>query len=233
MPSMADLPDDMYLAIYSLLNVSDRLRWRVANVKPIPESLTGSTMRTEQRVVMILKRNKNIHYSTVEDLCTSIVGPSAKLLQHRCPEYKLMIDLKSATIKEPYIDVDMREFSVYYNVAHALGQGSVDLFCRFEASSLCVGLDDMGKKRLYRHMLHNACLYRNTAMVEKLHSLMTTCNFLINVCDECNDIDVVWYIRQFGARYQRSQLGALYRSVIDRQFIDSVIELSRMGICES
>jgi hypothetical protein len=30
--------------------------------------------------------------------------------------------MKSATIKEPYIDVDMREFSVY-NVAHALGQG--------------------------------------------------------------------------------------------------------------
>jgi hypothetical protein len=66
-------------------------------------------MRTEQRVVMILKRNRNIpdrrrsvyEYQGLQPSCCNIDA-----------EYKLMIDLKSATIKEPYIDVDMREFRI-------------------------------------------------------------------------------------------------------------------------
>jgi hypothetical protein len=104
--------DDMYLAIYSLLNVSDRLRWRVANVKPIPESLTGPQC-TEQRTWWYWL--KWIYITRPSKICvhrrafSQAVATSMQDIS--------MIDLKSAC-QEPYIDVDMREFSVYYNVAH-------------------------------------------------------------------------------------------------------------------
>jgi hypothetical protein len=99
------------------------------------------------------------------------------------PKYKLIRYEKR--IKEPYIDVDMR--------------GVLRILCRARIGSrVCrpilqirsqftVGLDDMGR-RLYRtHVAQRVCC-RNTAMVE---NSSVRAIFLINVCDECNDIDVM------------------------------------------
>jgi hypothetical protein len=123
--------DDMYLQ-FTLLNVSDRLRWRVANetytwILDRPQCVRNNVSWWYWKEIEI--------YPTVEDLCTSIrafsqaVATSANISSWSIWKAQPSKNrtLTSICGSSPYIIMSRTHWVRVCN-----------LFCRFEASSLCV-----------------------------------------------------------------------------------------------
>lgn len=162
-----DLDPDVLCIIHGKLSVTDRLRWRVARVKPIPRSNIDSTPEDEREVALLLMSaaaDNPISWTGARDVVCRVGGPSEQAVRYLCPISGLLDDIIANSVKAEYPGLDLSPFKAWYSTALALGTARVSTFAAVISNPIARGLPN----GFLHTVLEQAFRHENCELVAEL-----------------------------------------------------------------